>query len=83
MMANMVGLEESVRELRAIAAGKAQKEVKDKQQQIVSLFFINLSLQLQQAEEKIEELVKANTFLSKAKDKQVQITTKTKQQYAR
>ena len=44
MMANMVGLEESVRELRAIAAGKAQKEVKDKQQQIVSPFFINLSL---------------------------------------
>lgn len=38
MMANMVGLEESVRELRAIAAGKAQKEVKDKQQQIVSPF---------------------------------------------
>jgi len=35
------------------------------------------------AEEKIEELVKANTFLSKAKDKQVQLTTKTKQQYAR
>ena len=35
------------------------------------------------AEEKIEELVKANAFLSKAKDKQVALTSKTKQQYAR
>lgn len=40
-------------------------------------------LQLTAAEDKIEELAKANAFLSKAKDKQVQLTTKTKQQYAR
>lgn len=40
-------------------------------------------MQLVAAEDKIEELVKANAFLSKAKDKQAAITNKTKAQYAR
>ena len=56
----MVGLEETVRELRTILSGRPQKEVKEKNVEI-----------LHAAEEKIDELVKANSFLSKAKDKQI------------
>lgn len=36
MHASMVSLEETVRELRAAANGKVHREVKDKQQEIVS-----------------------------------------------
>lgn len=41
----MVSLEENVRELRAVANGKAQREVKDKQQEIVSAFLLTWTAQ--------------------------------------
>ncbi len=82
MHASMISLEENVRELRTIANGKVQRK-EDKAQEIVSTIKKDNRLQMNAAEDKIEELAKANAFLSKAKDKQVQLTTKTKQQYAR
>lgn len=78
----MVMLEETVRELRSAVSGKAMRDVKDKQQEIVSSALV-WHLQLIAAEDKIEELVKANASLSRAKDKQAVLTNKTKAQYAR
>ena len=40
-------------------------------------------MQLSAAENKIEQLAKANAFLTKKKDKQEHLTEKTKKQYAR
>ena len=68
----MVKLEETNRELKRVAEETKKQHARSKQTE-----------RLNEAADKIDELVQANSYLNAAKDKAVKLTGKQRQAYAR
>ena len=68
----MVKLEQTIKDLKQASLDQKKLQSKSKQNE-----------RLQDAAEKIDELVQANQYLNQAKDNAVKLSGKQRQQYAR